>query len=64
MVANDNYVFNPYPIRKGQNAAGEDHWCVIDARRNSALRITIHFPTIAQAERARDVLLADDRQRA
>ncbi len=62
-VANDNQHDSLYEVREGLASGYKRHWYVSDprlGRRYKYNRITICFPTRAQAERARDVLIADD----
>lgn len=65
ILANDNETFSPYQIAEGINgASGEPQWYVRNPQRNTARRISVYFLTREQAERARDVLIADDRRLA
>ena len=63
-LANDNDTDAPYRIVESRYETGVPHWYVSNPQRNTARRISVRFPTLAQAERARDVLIADDRRRA
>ncbi len=64
-LANDNAADAPYRVAESRNGTtGEPQWYVMNPQRNTARRISVYFQTLAQAERARAVLIADDRRLA